>query len=267
MPLRLCVWNVHSWRDRSGRTRVDDVIDVLRAADCDLVLLNEAPRGTVLSRVADTLAMNVAEAGALWAGNAVLARVPFIAAHKVPLQSRFGELRSAVVIDVDVGGAVGLPGGAPLRVVCTHLDHQREQCRLEQLAALQAWLGDSADLIGGDFNALRLADYPADERAHIERRRAAAQIEPAADDVVDRLEALGFVDAARASPEPDADDADGADGELPARLRTTCWAGTRVDYLWLGPRFARRVRVRRIEVLDVDVSDHRPVVVTLDAHG
>jgi exonuclease III len=74
---------------------------------------------------------------------------------------------------------------------------------------------------------------------------------------VRRLDAAGYVDAVRL--------AHGVDSQrpLPPSLRSTCWAGTRVDYVWLDRRLAARLRGADADVVQTDVSDHLPVVVDL----
>jgi exonuclease III len=43
----------------------------------------------------------------------------------------------------------------------------------------------------------------------------------------------------------------------------TCWAGTRIDYLWASPALAGRSRLVRCGTVPSDVSDHLPVIAEL----
>jgi endonuclease/exonuclease/phosphatase family metal-dependent hydrolase len=262
--LRICTLNVHSWTDAEGVTRTDDVIALLRGIACDVVLLNEVPdadEGGDLHRVAGALSMHAAYAPAQFAGNAILARAPLLALASLELGARREETRSAAIAEVEVDGEAFV-------VACTHLEHRREVRRVEQLVQLHGELTRRARgrpvLLGGDFNALRLSDYPPDVLARVKAHRAANGWEAPVGTVVARLDAWGWVDAARLA------DA-GSHAAYPAALARpiapalarTCWAGTRIDYLWLDASLAARVQRVEAAVADVDVSDHRPLVVTL----
>jgi endonuclease/exonuclease/phosphatase family metal-dependent hydrolase len=96
-------------------------------------------------------------------GNALLVREPVIASGVERLDLRYS--RSAL------RAAVGLPNGADLLMVVTHLHHVTpdEQIRDEQTAALLAWLADgpsaTATVLVGDFNADPVEPAPARIRA------------------------------------------------------------------------------------------------------
>jgi endonuclease/exonuclease/phosphatase family metal-dependent hydrolase len=251
--LRICTLNVHAWRDVDDVARVDDIVLFLSGIQCDLVMLNEVPSPDgELAHVANALKMHVAYAPASFAGNALLSRTPFLSTRSVVLTAnRAAEVRSAVIAETVIHGESCL-------VACVHLDHRREVARLEQVARLHAELAKHHQkhvVVGGDFNALRLSDYPPDVLAQIAAHRAATQWEAPAGNVVARMDAWGYVDALRLSRN--------TSGPLPPELARTCWAGTRIDYIWLSTSLASRAAQVDGAVADVDVSDHKPVVVTL----
>ena len=252
---RLCVFNVHSWLDASGRTRIDDTLALLQPLACDLVFLNEVPQDLAIERVAHALGMQLAYGPAQWAGNAILSRAPLSDVRNVALPAFDAEVRAVVMARTTIAGQA-------LTVACTHLDHVRERARLEQLAKLRTVVGGRACIIAGDFNALRSSDYPPVRLEAIREHRAENLVEEPRDDVVARMDAWGFVDAARLAD---------SDAYLSAlarpiapSLRSTCWAGTRIDYAWLSGSLAKRVTRAHAEVIATDVSDHRPLVVTLE---
>lgn len=244
--MRIGTFNVHAWADASGRSRVDDIIDVVRAARADVFVLNEvlSPGGPLL-RLADAVGLQAYFGAAGYGGNAVLAPAGSTA-RTVALHVPGGEARSAVI----VGPCAGV------HVVGVHLDHRAEQLRLRQLELLlRALDGVGPHVIAGDLNAMDLRDYPPDEQRHIVAARARVGWEPATNDVLRRLGAAGYVDTARF----DVDD----DAPLPSSRTSTCWVGTRIDHVWLDPRLAATARVVDFHVVDTDASDHRPVVVEL----
>lgn len=245
--MRIGTFNVHGWGDSAGRSRVDELIAVVAATRCDVLVLNEviSPGGPLL-RLADALNLQAFFGAAGYGGNAVLAPRGSTA-RTVRLQVPGSEARSAVIVDL-VGG---------FHVVGVHLDYRREALRLEQLQLLLAELaGLGPHVVAGDLNAMDLRDHPPDEQAAIIAHRARSGWEPAAEDVVRRLRGAGYVDTARFDVEVDA--------PLPPERRSTCWVGTRIDHIWLDPRLARTARVVAVDVIDTDVSDHRPVMVDFE---
>lgn len=250
--VRFCTFNVHAWCDASGRRRVAETIDVLARTRADVVVLNEvlSHDDHALAQVAAGLGMRASFAPAAWGGNAVLTRTDQVATRRLVLDDAHGEARSAALVEI------ATPIG-PLVVVGTHLDHRREAVRLRQVQLLLDVLAvvDTPHMIAGDFNALRTSDYPPERLAAITARRRRSAHEPPSDDVVRHLDAAGYVDAVRLAHAAD------LQRPLPLSLRSTCWAGTRVDYVWLDRRLVARVRKAAAKVVKTDVSDHLPVVV------
>jgi endonuclease/exonuclease/phosphatase family metal-dependent hydrolase len=230
---------------------------MLERLDCDVLLLNEVPRDSALVRVASTLGMQLAYAPAQWMGNALLARAPLNDAGVITLDTRRAETRSAVHARLVIGGV-------EMRVVCTHLDEASEASRVEQLERLVRIVADDGmpHLIGGDLNALRLADYPPEVLATIREARTRGSREGPSNDAVALLDARRYLDAARLADSGAVGYAASLKRPLAASLRSTCWAGTRVDYLWLSEDLAERVKDVQASVTDTDVSDHLPVAVS-----
>jgi endonuclease/exonuclease/phosphatase family metal-dependent hydrolase len=206
--------------------------------------------------LAASLAMHAAYAPAQWQGNLLLSRAPLVDVKVLALATARAEVRSAVV-------ARAVLDGQETRVACTHLDSNRESARVEQIVQLHRALSADATptLMGGDFNALRLSDYPAEILEAVRQGRARARREPPANSVIDHLDGWGYLDAARlADAVPSY--AVALTRPIDPSLRTTCHAGTRVDYVWLCPRLAAGVTNVRAYVPTTDVSDHSPLVVS-----
>jgi endonuclease/exonuclease/phosphatase family metal-dependent hydrolase len=240
---------------------VDETISVLRGIHPDVLILNEviSPGGALL-RVADELEMHCSFAPSGFGGNAVLTRSPQKSHQTVLLHARGGGPRSGLVVNID-------SEGQPVRIVGTHLDDRSEHTRLKQLEQLLEAL-ESTDLpqiLAGDLNALRLADYPNDVLESISAFRRRNGREEPGNDVMNALDAHGYVDAVRLAlcPNLAAYEA-GLSTPLPERLRSTCWAGTRIDHICLNPRAAAIACASLADIVDTDVSDHFPAYVDLE---
>lgn len=141
---------------------------------------------------------------------------------------RLGSGRQALVVKT-----------ADMFVATTHLDHQYEEIRLEQLAALKKYLGD-IDILCGDFNALRKEDL--DEKGikevNVVRRRTGWEFA--------RFEAVKFIQE--------------------QGFKTSEWVGntsrfdTRIDFIFRkGDNF---VREEVIDIQRMGLSDHNLVLDT-----
>jgi len=258
--VRIGTFNVHGFRDATGKKRVDDVIELLRALDCDVLALNEVVSPDhILARVARALGREPLWSEAGFGANALLVR----AARSVQpvLLEAAGELRSAIVAEVDG------PGG-PLDVVATHLDHTSEARRLVQLRELHGVLLSRHVrlVLAGDLNAMRLSDLAPAELALMHRRRRREGWEAAREDVVRALDGYGYVDAVRLALAGSLAAYHAALGApLPAAHAVTSRVATRIDYVWLSEAAARALRVTRARTVPTDVSDHLPVVVEVEA--
>jgi endonuclease/exonuclease/phosphatase family metal-dependent hydrolase len=259
--MRIATFNVHGWTDREGRSTTGEAIEVLRGLRCDAVVLQEVPEGSgTLARVADALGMFHATAPASFLGNALLSVAKPAAFEALFLDSGYAERRSLFVAALPwEGGSLTLAG--------THLDHISERTRMKQLALVLARLdalpATDLTLLAGDLNSLCRADYDA---AALERIRAVREQnwwEAPAFDVAAALSARGFHDLWRLARESGPErlatfEGAGAYGDI-----GTCWAGTRIDYVWASPSFGERARLVACERAASTASDHLPVVVEI----
>ena len=176
--------------------------------------------------------------------NVILSREPFSAVRVETLEVQGPyETRSAVIATI-VWRAF-----APITVCCTHLEQRDEAARLAQWAILRPHL-DDATIVCGDLNALRQADYSAEEWASIAKVRAEGEWAPPVSHLTARLEADGFRDAWVAA------------GEGP--VQSTCAYRTRIDYILLSARFPGHFvprSYRQCPAIASKLSDHELVIV------
>lgn len=259
--MRVATFNVHGWTDRQGRSSAQKAIELLRTLACDAVVLQEVPEvsGTV-GRVAGELGMHYAYADASFLGNALLSAAAPESFEVIALSAALAERRSAFVARLPWEGGMFTLWG-------THLDHLQESTRLTQLEVLLSAAREreraELTLLAGDFNALCLSDYGAEELARIRAHRQKSRWEPPMGDVTATLEQAGWVDLYRLGRDSDkaiARDGDHCEG-------ATCWAGTRIDYLWAAPSFREHARLVGCERVLSDVSDHVPVVAEIACRG
>lgn len=161
----LTVVTFNIWHDAGGQwpTRLGLLSDVLRAADADVMALQEVleDAGKGLPNQADTIARALGypevhfvapepEGAPKRYGNAILTRLPVIDVARRKLEP-LSDYRTAIRVRVQ-------SAGGPVDIVGTHLAWQADAAavRAEQIADLLAWLPtDGVPLIVmGDFNAV-----------------------------------------------------------------------------------------------------------------
>jgi endonuclease/exonuclease/phosphatase family metal-dependent hydrolase len=265
MPVRVLTYNVHGWLTADGQPNVELVGDVLAAVAPDIVGLNEVfhtpadPAGAALDVLAARLGMHYAFAATQPTdpdkhppyGNALLSRWPVLAhaAHHLAPVVSYGK-RGMLEC------RIALPSGLPLTVYVTHLDHRREQIRLEQWAAANTWLlRDRArpHLLMGDFNALAGSDYPDEASvAHLAEYQAEQGWPTPSFELVAQILKAGYIDSYAAAGHR-AHSGSTFPTQMPER---------RIDYIFLpGPlRGALRSCTPYSESSIGAASDHLPVL-------
>ena len=241
-PVRVLSLNMHAGKDAAGKPNLDAIGSLVKSTGADLVLLQEVDRGTARSGNVDqvsTLGTSLNYSSAFAAsllhydggqyGIAALARGYIGYSSTVPLPVSPAETRA--------GGSteprVALVGLASLRTVQvalinTHLDPADGQSRAQEIAHLRAVIADqlasgTALVVGGDFNAT--PDNPA--------------LAP--------LQSVGLRDA---WTECGSGDGFTYPSDKPAK---------RIDYLFL----TGDLHCSAAAVIDTQISDHRPLLVTL----
>jgi endonuclease/exonuclease/phosphatase family metal-dependent hydrolase len=258
--MRFCSLNVHLWSDRAGRGNVDQLVEFLASLRCDVIALQEViGDGAQLHRLARTLGMHHVLGAESWIGNAILSAHPLDAVTVIPITAGVEEGRCAIMATVRAADG-------DIDVCATHLDPSYETTRLGELDHLVAALRsrDPTHLVMGDFNALRLADYPPAVFATVCKGRFIHDREEPRGEVIARMDALGYVDVVRLAHAGDVlqyREALGA--SLPDVLRSTCWVGTRIDYVWASEPLLARYTVVCAKHVATDATDHAAVVVEL----
>jgi len=205
----------------------------------DVLALQEVRSQAKLEVFARALRMRVAvvcEADAcVGLSNALLVRADETesACRSITLDYKV-ENRAAVMLE--------LPRASSTRIICTHLDHRREDVRSRQFHQLQeAFIPDSSSSVSssttpvfllGDFNALRRADYDDATWQALVRKRAEVNIDSETT-LTDEIERT-LVDCR------------GAAEERRGNMRTSIHQ-CRIDYVWASSAALSMWRVREYE--------------------
>jgi endonuclease/exonuclease/phosphatase family metal-dependent hydrolase len=243
-------YNIHRWAGSDHRVDLERTLAIIRAADADVVALNEvihpltqgAHTHDYLGELAGRLGMSHHFGPSGWIdygpgwhgpqGNALLSKYPLENAMRILLpRLPTTKQRTLLGATLSAGPAQGLTA------FVTHLDHALEVTRLFQLQGILAELGrHGAHFIAGDFNTPGF------------RGRYARHLSPP---VLRALRTAGYEDAFHAMGE-------GSGRTYPARSPIF-----RVDYVFFPRPWVSGVR--RAHVLGVEsvhcASDHRPTVV------
>jgi endonuclease/exonuclease/phosphatase family metal-dependent hydrolase len=244
--LRVLVFNIHAGRNAAGADNIPGLADLIRTTRADVVLMQEVDRGTNRSGKIDqvqTLIDRTRFSGAFGRsldydggqyGIAILSRraINFhqtAPLHVDPAQTRAGGSREPRA--ALVASVETLRGR--LQIVTTHLDASTEETYrlqevLELLNVVRPRLSEYTPVVvGGDFNA-----------------------EPGSA-VIQKMRDAGFRDA---WTECGQGDGFTYPADRPAK---------RIDYLFLS----NPLRCTSATVVDTQVSDHRPLLVTLADRG
>jgi endonuclease/exonuclease/phosphatase family metal-dependent hydrolase len=241
-PVRLLVFNIHAGKDASEKPSLDGVASLINSTRADIVLLQEVDRGTARSGHVDqvqTLADRThystafgpsllhydgGEYGIAALSSGSIGFQLTVPLPVYPVQTRAGGSHEPRVALV----ALATIRGHLWRAINTHLDPAEGPARAQEVSELadlvrQQLAAGTALVIGGDFNST--PDNPV--------------LRPLADaDMRDAWKECGK----------------GEGHTYPAANPSK-----RIDYLFL----TGDVHCSAAEVLDTQVSDHRPLLVTL----
>jgi endonuclease/exonuclease/phosphatase family metal-dependent hydrolase len=158
-PLRVMTYNIHHGLDVDFSMDLQAIIDVIKAENPDVVVLNEVNRARITNGYVDTLLLISHRLGMPYVfganigdrqyGNALLSRYPILAWDNTHYAHKTTEVRGLL-------RAVVQAGGEPVTFFATHLDHLEGQgnVRAGQVAeALEKWAGESRAILLGDLNA------------------------------------------------------------------------------------------------------------------
>ncbi len=248
--VRLMTYNIHRWAGRDQRLDLDRLASVIRAADADVVGLNEVLHPVTvghrtyapLAELADRLGMSYAFGPSGWVdfgpswrgpvGNALLSRYPLTGVANTllprPPSTKQRSLLGATLASGPVQG---------LTAFVTHLDHAFEGTRLLQMdGVIQRIARNAPHFLVGDFNTpgfigpnTRLLLPP----------------------VLRMLRRAGYEDAFHAV------------GQGHGRTFPSYSPLVRIDFLFMPNRWSRGLRAAQALNWNVthDASDHRPLLV------
>ena len=164
LELGILTYNIHHAEGTDGKIDYERMAGVIRKLDPDIVALQEVDNGTGRTEGVNQVEKLAALAGYEYFvfgrsmpygggeyGLAVMSRYPILKSDPHPLPFRFGlEPRSVLITRIEVG-----ENGRAFILANTHLCHQSEENRIDQVRMLQSLLGeiDGPLLLAGDFNA------------------------------------------------------------------------------------------------------------------
>ncbi len=260
--MQIVSFNIRGWRRINNESNLSRLAALLKQVDADIIGLNEVDHplhkeeGIALEWLAKQLDMTWFFGACLTRsgtpspgsyGNALLTRTKVHAVEtglftRLPEKQRRGFIRASLEVE-----------NRPLNLVVTHLDHTDERARMLQLEDLLHSVGDSVDVVIGDFNCIHPRDY--DDRPETLTRLSQhpiafhmtnGEVGPI---VCSRMEEAGFVDAFVHREVLGGNTFMRA--EEPVRLDYVCVASPWIDSL-------TDVGVVD-EPIDEEASDHRPV--------
>jgi len=239
---RILVLNIHAGKDAAGADNLERVASLIRSTDADLVLLQEVDRGTKRSGGVDQVgrlqeltsydsafgpSLSHYDGGEY--GIAILTREEIGFHATTPLRVNPVQTRAGGSHEPRVALALfANVRGAVWRAINTHLDPAEGDARAQEIAKLLEVVREEASagtplVVGGDFNST--PDAP----------------------VLQPLLKAGLRDS---WTECGQGDGFTYPADQPAK---------RIDYLFL----AGNLRCASAQVLDLQISDHRPLLVTI----
>jgi len=222
---RIGSFNIHSlYYCESHRIRM--IIDELMKHDMNIICLQET-----CSYVSEIIANKMGYSYKYNDGNAILTNCNLIeyAVIKLPID------RYAIMATIK-------KKNSSIKIINTHLDHILESNRMKQIQTISNEMYEY-DVLVGDMNSVRVADYSREELIDINRSRTHAKIENIQPDVINYIEEHNFIT-----------------NEF---IEETCPYDTRIDYIFYKPtlKFIDSVVV---DTMLNNISDHNLIITTLE---
>jgi len=157
--VRVMDYNLHNGFNTDGQLNMEELAQVIEAADADVIALQEVSRGWLLNGSVDMLEwlsqrldlpyVYGPTEGLLW-GNAILSRYPVVSEVAYPLPPDSSRLhRGYLIAEIDIGQEL-------IQIMDTHLHHIEadSEIRQEQVPVLiEGWDGAPRSILMGDLNA------------------------------------------------------------------------------------------------------------------
>lgn len=246
---RIAIWNVHLWKDYLNRNNFDEIINVIKNINADVIGLVEAVffkkginKVDFIGKVNEIGYKYIHMCNSIYGINIIISKykmtnVKILSLTKDPVRN---QSRYALLGNVNINNKI-------IPIVCTHLDvyDSTEECRLHQIKDIIKSTGDDYIIIG-DFNSLNKSDYSENEWKIIESADKLINNETH-HKVTDYLKANKFYDSFTKSKDI-----------VP---KVTVWTLRRVDYMWIGKNFAHKIK--KCFVYPTLSSDHFPVIMDI----
>lgn len=254
---RIATINVHSFNSpQTKRRNAEDLANLLKPFDFDLIALEEACEGPHLSKFQQHLSLQHVIFGRSYTsydGNAVISRYPF-SQHENYLSNHRarGGNRSILRFQLQSDDHSFVHNR---NFAVTHLDHLNEDDRLAQMVTF-APLQMNTHILMGDMNAITREDYTDQyfkETVYGKRKQTGWEL-PRFDLTHLITKTYGFRDAFR-EMNSNAKDQDAA----------TCPYGTRIDYIFFRPIADDHWLLRQCFIVDtLKYTDHKAVFATFE---
>jgi len=207
----------------------------------------EGETGSTFQYIGSRLGMNNVVFAAAWDnfGNAIISKSPLESTSCKAIKISQLEVRTLCC------AVLRSPTSQLYGIFCTHLDHIKEPNRIEQLKIaldhITTTYPNLPHLFIGDFNSLTKGDYIDSDWEQITQHRVNSSWEPPMSLVTTFMRERGYKDAWASKNNVPA----------PREKIATCWAQTRIDYIWVSPNFPWEIH--NCWRGDSDASDHVPV--------
>jgi endonuclease/exonuclease/phosphatase family metal-dependent hydrolase len=267
--LKIASLNVHEFCDESGKFSLKGICDLITSINPDVIGLQEvdwmvAPGSKekcleALSRACGLPYVEICIPTFL--GNALLSKwkITDVASTKLDHASDHARAVSRALVHHPTG---------TLTAAVTHLNHERERIRMDQVADVMEHLKPTASgplVLVGDMNSLTESDYKRKHWEEVARVRERGRWEAPKTAVTEYLHAQGFKDMYNLANGLDVTEF--GDVVKFTGALSTCSYGTRIDYVLPNPAFLKDWTPVAHEHVANTCTDHALVVSTFQRRG
>jgi len=188
--------------------------------------------------------------------NAILSKYPIISEKNIPLTGKdLGYPAHCVSIELSIPSSVSENLNYWIHTI--HLDYRTEDVRILQLEELFLYLENEKllnkpHLLLGDFNSLERSDYSEKEWEEIIKMRNENNWEEPKCLVLDEIKKRGYIDCNK----------EYFPKGFPKDEIATCWAGTRIDYIFKSQNF--KGNLINCKSIKNEISDHSAILAEFD---
>ena len=266
--LRVGTFNVHGYCSRTRGDTFDEICDLLREADLDIIGLQEAGKSR-LGVLVKKLGEDQYRLAASGHGTAIVTRLGETCESPQGLKCKERFTRCSLSLPSKADNRDKDP--VPLEVINVHLNHRKEPVRISQFRNIRQAHDESKTPLPhiwlGDFNALTRSDYSEMQWQEILNVRAHNSWELP----VSHLTTM--ITSQQTKQKKDKKLALDLSDSYTASRRTgplsTCRFGTRIDYIYFNESYLQAAgwRLASYLVEETDLSDHNLVIATFERVG